>query len=356
MSGAPHRAAPEVAGTPRFVGTPYEVGRQHGAWLGPRLATVIDTHLATIAATTGLDHDRLEREAGDRFDALPVRFRAELEGLAVGAGLPVERLATWQHAEHCRTGCSGVLWPIDGQWWVARTNDADRMDGLWGHAVERGITGRIPTLSIGLPGDVATATGANAAGLWIHLNWLDAREPEPPGALSPWILVPEALETCTRVAEVEALVAHTPRDLGAILVAVDAVGGASVLEVDRETHRRRTPWSDGYVLTNHRQDEHGQDEHGQRDSAARLACLTERLTAEPPRTPEHVRSVLADPGIERAGEEAGTVYATLACPQRRELHIARGGFPAVTAGAWEPLAWPQPWPTGSAASGGAVPG
>lgn len=349
--GAPRRTVPEVAGTPRFVGTPYEVGRQHGAWLGPRLAAVIDTHLATIAATTGLDHDRLEREAGERFDALPVRFRAELEGLAVGAGLPVERLAAWQHAEHCRSGCSGVLWPIDGQWWVARTNDADRMDGLWGHAVERGITGRIPTLSIGLAGDVATATGANVAGLWIHLNWLDAREPEPPGALSPWILVPEALETCTRVAEVEALVARTPRDLGAILVAVDAGGGVAVLEVDRATHRRRTPWSDGYVLTNHRQ-----DEHGQRDSAARLACLTERLTSGPPRTAEQLRAVLADPGIERAGEDAGTVYATLACPQRRELQIARGGFPAVTAGAWELLAWPQPTSGGTASSGGAIAG
>ncbi len=163
--------------------------------------------------------------------------------------------------------------------------------------------------------------------------------------------MPEALETCTSVADVEALLERTPRDLGAILVAVDATGGAMVLEVDRVTHRRRTPWADGYVLTNHRQ-----DEPGQHDSAARLTCLTELLTAAPPREPAELLELLADPGIERAGEDAGTVYATLACPQRRELRIARGGFPAVTAGAWEPLAWPQPSPVGSATSGGAVPG
>jgi hypothetical protein len=113
----------------RLRGTPFEVGQQHGVVLGPRLRAGIDRYLATLERNHGLDHDRLQAEAMGALAGLPPRFREESLGLADGAGLTVEEVARWQHADACRRGCTAVLWQVAGDWWVARNNDVDPIDG-----------------------------------------------------------------------------------------------------------------------------------------------------------------------------------------------------------------------------------
>jgi hypothetical protein len=330
----------------RLRGTPFEVGQQHGVVLGPRLRAGIDRYLATLERNHGLDHDRLQAEAMGALAGLPPRFREESLGLADGAGLTVEEVARWQHADACRCGCTAVLWQVAGDWWVARNNDVDPIDGLWGHVVVREVRGRLPAISVGLLGDVFTATGMNAASLWLHTNWLPTSDPPQPTGLLPWVFVPEALETCRTVVEVEALLGEQQRRHGMILAAVDVAGDAALLDCDRTSHRRRPFRHRGGAATNHAVTPVAGAEPAAA-SCARLARVESRLAAAPPTGPADLQRLLADPQVAQDRPDHATVFATVACPQRRELWLAAGDTPAPSAAPWRRVPWP--WlPSGGA--------
>jgi len=154
--GSPSRQVPCFAGTPR------EVGRAVGHVLGSRLEADVARYL------------RERPQPGDRFDLeelgrgampwlrmLPTRFQEELEGLAEGAQVPLQRVAEWNYVDsYLGEGCSGFVGRFDEHVWVARNNDM-YVPGIWGHAIVREVDDRIPTLSFGQEGDVFTATGIN---------------------------------------------------------------------------------------------------------------------------------------------------------------------------------------------------
>lgn len=208
----------------RFAGTPREIGRAAGQALGPRLEENIARYIRERPRRPGaLDLAALRGGALPWLRTLPQRFQDELEGLAEGAKLPLQRVAEWNYVENSvDDGCSGFVGRLGGHVWVARNNDMF-VPGIWGFATIREVTGRIPTLCFGQEGDVFTATGINRDRLWLHHQALPIADAPRPGRphLSGWVLLTDMLETCSTVAEVEARLDEVDRDDAMLLFAVD---------------------------------------------------------------------------------------------------------------------------------------
>ena len=334
---------------PRYAGTPGEVGRAAGRTIGPRFGTLIERYIRERPQWPGaLDSDLLHAHALPWLRALPERFQEELEGLAEGADLPLQLVAEWQYVESCvKDGCSGFVGRIGGHVWIARNNDTFVPD-LWGHAVVKAITGRIPAMSFGLEGDVFTPTGLNARRLWMHHQQLVTADAPRPGRphLHGWILLTELLETCATIPEVEARLAEVDRDEGMILFVVDGkTDEFAVFECGSTSHARRTdrPW---LAATNHACRLGGGSLGPEdADSVARQARLETMATAlldraAGPRLPDDLVAMLADERVERRGGAFATAYSAVACPATGELWFTFGGVPAASRGDWQPIAWP----------------
>ncbi len=292
----------------RLRGTPFEVGYTMGRALGPRLQANIERFVrARVPRGVPPHAERWRSEAVPWLQGLPARFGEEFEGLARGADLPLQRLAEWAYLEVILAGgCSGAIVTLDGRAWVARNNDFIAPD-LWGYAAIREVTGRIPTITFGLEGDVFTSTGINRERLWLHYNYLPAfpggdpssqrhpthdiarsaiwksrlqeRHPSRIGAPAPWAtqgdrsagdaeraggahrrvgslpcyaLMVEALETCCTLQDLEALLRSVPRNEAMLLFALDGKSDAYALyECTRSDFCVREPTAGWLVGTNH---------------------------------------------------------------------------------------------------------
>lgn len=331
----------------RYAGTPREIGLAAGRALGPRLGTLIDRYLQERPQHPGaLDVDALHQGALPWLRTLPARFQEEFEGLAEGAGLPLQRVAEWNYVECCvEDGCSGFVGRLDGRAWIARNNDMFVPD-LWGYATIREVTGRIPTLGFGLEGDVFTATGVNRDRLWLHnqaLETSDAPRPDRPH-LTGWALITDMLETCSTIDDVEARLGEVDRDEAMILFAVDGKRDEfAVLECSCTGHARRDASGPWLAAANHA---HGsppsEGEENSRSREARLEAMATDLygRGRPASLPGDLIAMLADDGVERRGERLATVYSAVACPGTGELWFTLGGYPSASRGAWERIPWP----------------
>jgi hypothetical protein len=149
-----------------FKGNPHEIGFTAGRTPGAKLEQTINHYIA------GREHDidmsKLHQGALPWLRSLPKRFQDELEGMAEGANLPLQRLAEWSYIEECESDrCSGAVGLFENRAWVARNNDT-YVPELWGYVTIREVDGRIPTLSFSMECDVFTPTGINGDRLWLH--------------------------------------------------------------------------------------------------------------------------------------------------------------------------------------------
>ena len=344
-----------------FKGSPKEIGFAMGRALGAGLEQNISRYIQRRPTRPGaLDMDALCTGAMPWLRSLPRRFQDEFEGLAEGANLSLQRIAEWAFVEQCvQDGCSGFVCLLDGHAWVGRNNDTF-VPEMWGYVTIREVDGRIPAISFGMEGDVFTPTGINRERLWLHYHYLpaqDAPRPDKPH-LPGYVLLVEALETCTTIGDVEALLCEMDRDDGMMLFAVDGKSDEfAILECTCTTHVRRTTASTAtekwLVGTNHycacgieMQDE---------DSERRYNRLEELVRAlyncgGSLNLPADLIGILADDAIERRGANLssansgganfGTAYANVACPSRGAIWYTFGGFPAASHGDWQCVEWP----------------
>jgi hypothetical protein len=334
-----------------FRGSPYEVGLAAGRTLGARLGQTIDCYIGGRAHAS--DMAKLHQGALPWLRSLPKRFQEELEGMAEGAGLPLQRLAEWSYIEECEPkGCSAAAGLFDGRAWIARNNDSF-VPELWGYASIRDVEGRIPTITFSMEGDVFAPTGINRDRLWLHYNFLAAwDEPEPARPHMPgYVFLTEALEVCRSVGDVEALLHEIHRDGGMMLFAVDGkTNEFAIFECLCARHFRRDPSEGRIVGTNHFsacEDLTLGDDEGSASSLnrfRRMESLVESLATAPapPDLPAGLIQILADDEIERRGPQLVTVYANVACPSTGEIWYTLGGYPAASRGDWQRLDWPWP--------------
>lgn len=331
----------------RYAGSPREIGRAAGRSLGSRLEQTIDRFMAERPRTArALDLAELRRGAIPWLRTLPRRFQDELEGLAEGARLPLQRVAEWNYIEVCiEDACSGFIGRIDGRLWVARNNDAF-VPGIEGDVTIREATGRIPTIAFGMPGDVFYATGVNRERLWLHHQALPNPDAPRPGRprLPGWVLLADMLETCTSIGDVEARLDEVDRDEGMILFAVDGKREEFALLECSSTRRTRRPAPGPWLAaTNHACALDGvESDEGSRARQGRMEVMATELFAPgaDASLPGDLVRMLADDDVERRGPRLTTVYSTVACPGAGRLWFTFGAFPAASRGDWQPVPWP----------------
>lgn len=332
-----------------YIGSPKEIGFAAGLQLGARLERNISHYINSRRAA--IDMDRLQRGSLPWLHSLPRRFQDEFEGLAEGAGLPLQRLAEWAYVEECEPNqCSGLICLLGEHAWVARNNDSYVPD-LWGYVTVRAVDGRIPTINFGLEGDVFTPTGINQAQLWLHYNYLLVPDRPTPAKqhLPGYAFLVEALERCRTIQEVEKLLNEVDRDGGMLLFAVDGKNDEFALfECTCTQHYRRDP-RDGWIVgTNHYcllSDPRLPEEVPGSSTLTRFDRMESlfqalKISSTSPQLPEDLIAILADDEVERREPEFSTVYANVACPATCRIWYTFGGYPAASKGSWQPLEWP----------------
>ncbi len=334
----------------RLRGDPYEIGLTAGRILGTRLEEMINHYIT--GQPIPKDLEKLQRGALPWLESLPERYQEELEGLAEGANVPLQRLAEFTFVEECDLPhCSGAIFPFENKLWVARNNDT-YVPELWGYATIREVEGRIPTINFSMEGDVFTPTGINREKLWLHYNFLSVwDEPSPSKPHYPaYVFLTEALEVCRNIDDVERLLNEIDRDGGMLLFAVDGkTNEFALFECLCSSYYKREPTNPWIVGTNHFRccddptlGEVDRLPLGTLSRYTRMEKLTESLATSQtsPDLPADLIKILADDEIERRNGPLYTAYSNVACPSTGETWYTFGGYPSASQGNWQKLDWP----------------
>lgn len=310
-----------------------------------------------------LTPDAMHAQAQTWLDALPEHIQAEITAIAAGARRPLADITDLLYADIAIPGdpaipegpmCSAVVSKLDHQSWVARNTDWYPPLLLRGcEAVVHNTPNRIPTLALGIRGDIDVDTGANAEGLWLHAHTMHAKRMPPSGKprISWLFWLREALETCATLDNLEAKLHAVERDRGIILVALDSKSNdAAVFECTVDTHTRVDPTGHHLLATNHSAARHPTDPD--RLARSQPSSTTRRLQAlrdicqhhPPEHAPDDLIDTLAHESVEmRTPPVLRTIYSTVCNPRTGECWFAQGtpdGAPAASTGAWLRVPWP----------------
>lgn len=340
----------QLARIHHYKGTAKEVGYAFGQALGERMAKNIDSFIKNAGLHGDIDFAKLKNESLSWMQSLPLRYQEEFEGMALGSGVSLQRLAEWSFVSNCfKTGCSSFVLLKDQNAWIGRNNDFWQMD-LWGYVNIREITGRIPSMIFGTEAELFSGTGINKEKLWLHYNYLpvkDAPNTNYP-TFQPYVLLVEMLETCSNLSEVESAISTTHRDGGMMLFAVDGKSNeVSIYECNCSEFRQRKMTTNFFIGTNHYLTDLGthfkyEDSANSKKRYNRLKKLLEELshTNDNPNFTNMLIEILKDSDVEAKEKNYGTVYANVVCPAGKYLKYTFGGFPAASTGNWQNIDWP----------------
>jgi hypothetical protein len=348
----------------------------------------IEAYLASLAPVTRTHRDDMPRFASRWASTLPEHYQEQIEALADGARTSPTIVQQWLYADIAAPSrpsspaaqgtagliassgplCSGIISHDDtGSAWVARNCDWHEATLSRGTAaVFHAVPGRIPSLAVGLMGDIDCDTGMNAEGLWLHMHTLLAHD-EPRAGVSciSWLFwMREALETCATIAELEQFIARTDRDRGVLLFAAEGkTGERAIFECGRASAQRIRPWALSTQLgtrevlfaTNHCQHKHPQQGEGcdvaqasrvspSNGTVSRYNRLHQLLRiAHPEHGPDDLAEILSDERVEMrvasTGSSLRTIYSSVAHPRSRTVWFASGAVPAASTGTWRRISW-----------------
>jgi isopenicillin-N N-acyltransferase-like protein len=235
---------------------PRERGLALGSALAGRVAAVLASYERMFALTRGLARDDLQR-FGTSVLAAVARWRAplvaELEGVADGAGQPVELIAMLNaRTELTRMPECSVIGRVDGADgpWLAQNwdwyLDAPERCVVWSCAVE---AGRLTTMT---EAGLLAKVGLGARGVAVALNILHhPADGAGPVGVPVHLLLREILASCATVDDVAALAADARTSASSAVTVVDDSGGGATFELSPHGAARVAP-ADGLLLhTNH---------------------------------------------------------------------------------------------------------
>ncbi len=342
---------------------PEDAGFVHGKHLAPMLDRVHAEFMRRFCEFKRLSPEAMRTQSLAWLDDLPAHIQAEIAAMAKGSRRPLADIAELLYADIAIPGdpsvpegpmCSAVVTRLDGAAWVARNTDWYPPLLLRGcEGVVHNTPGRIPTLALGIRGDIDVDTGVNAEGLWLHAHTMHAKAlPRSDTPRISWLFwLREALETCASLADVESMLSRVERDRGIILVALDSkTQDAAVFECAIDRHTRVDPTGDHLLATNHPADRHPTDparlaRSQPSSTTSRLQALRDICDKHPPEhAPDDLIDTLAHESVEmRTPPVLRTIYSAVCNPRKGECWFASGtpvGRPAASTGRWLRVPWP----------------
>ncbi|MEO1718090.1 MAG: C45 family peptidase [Planctomycetota bacterium] len=343
--------------------TPEDAGFAHGRHLAPLLDDIHAEFMRRFCTLKRLTLDAMRTQSLAWLDDLPTHIQEEIAAMATGADRPLADIADFLYADIATPGdpsiadgpmCSAVVSRLHNHSWVARNTDWYPPLLLRGcEAVVHNTPNRIPTLALGIRGDIDVDTGCNAEGLWLHAHTMHAKRlpPSDKPRISWLFWLREALETCAKLDDLERKLTEVERDRGIILVALDSTtNDSAVFECTVDTHERINPTGDHLLATNHPANRHPTDParlaRSQPSSTTRrLQALRDICTNHPPEhAPDDLIDTLAHETVEmRTPPVLRTIYSTVCNPRTGKCWFASGtpeGQPAASTGEWLRVPWP----------------
>lgn len=370
---APCRAEREHIHVLKLVGTPYEMGRQHGELMAGELVAGLEwlgtdplfSLLMALAESEGLLEDALAYSYPDVVD--------ECRGIEDGAraagvsGLTVDKCVGLAYAdviveliEHDLAGACTQFVATgaatqDGSLVHGRNMDNAYLSYLIEHPtiIVRQPTDQIPYLEIGFPGSVSPHSGLNARGIAIASNENSTIDDYRRGGRSHIQMSRQVLQTASSLAEAEAfLVAQDHASAESLMVSDGDGRQAAVFEMTA-THMgvRRLDADDVVYMSNHFVHDDMAPLHAPRDPETSTRCRFARLEQLLPAAGEQsvhgeidlagAMSVLRDTHNPVTGvthppdlfDGGGTIannaalHSIVFLPERREVYVALGEPP-----------------------------
>ena len=311
----------------RLTGTPYEMGRQHGALLGPQLDYLRKEYFEALAVPL-VGRERL-RDWGDQVEKyIPEKYREELRGLAAGAGisyreaLRVNAMVDRLQSVMCSTVVASGDATRSGEVYFGRNLDFPGRNVLQRMTVVFVYepVGETPLVVVGWPGLIGALSGMNARGVAGATMMIHRGAELQPGMPYP-IMYREALAQARKAGDVHDYIAAATRTCPNNFMVVDAAGNSEVVEFDQKTCVRRKGTEGSLCSTNHFRSSE-LEKVGWPLGVRRYKILDEFL--------EQSRGRIDFEAVRGALKEVATpwfmnVQSMIFLPARQELHLAKGG-------------------------------
>jgi len=313
----------------RLSGTPFEIGRQHGAILAPQIRFLEKEYVEAMVAPAVGGKGKLLDWARSVEKFIPEAYRQELKGIAAGAGMSYERVlvANTMVDRFQTVMCSTVVAAGDA------TKDREVFFGrnldFPGRRVLHQMTvvvvyeleGAAPVASVTWPGLVGVLSGMNGHGVCGATMLVHRGKPLRPG-MPYMIMYREALARARKMGDVHDYIDQAKRTCPNNFMVVDATGAAEVIEFDQDVVARRPAAGGTVCSTNHFRTKELAGTEGWRMGEDRYANLEEFLEREHGKIDvDRIRKALGDV----ATPWLLNVQSMVFLPARRALHVSKGG-------------------------------
>ena len=320
----------------RLKGTPFEVGRAHGALFRSQIRFLHKEYFRVLAVRA-LGEAEIERWTRAVEPFIPDHLKQEMRGIAEGSGLPyreilqvncmIDRLQSLM----CSTVVASGKATRDGEVYFGRNLDFPGRNILHKMTVVLVFEpeGKTPLASVTWPGLVGVLSGMNSRGVAGATMMIHKGRQIRPG-LPYMMMYREALERARRTADVHDTIKASRRTCPNNFMVVDSTGAAEVLEWDQEVVARRPAEGGSACSTNHFRSKELEGT-GWRAGLGRYRQL-ERFLADG-------RGSIDLGKIKQALEEVATpwflnVQSMVFLPAKREIHLATGDKLPMAAQRW----------------------
>lgn len=343
-SGERQDLAPGLAHL-RLRGEGHALGLRHGTLLRPEIREMVRTLRQEIIGSP-VSRDLMLLKAWRLDEHVPARYRAEMRGVADGAGVDyadVLLLNTFDDLSHLLGCSSAVVLPEGGEPLRHGRNLDYPIPVLARYKAVFDIETRgVRVRTVGFPGYVGALTGMSSRGISLssHTSHVARNRVGTPSGL----LYRQVLEESQDLPEVKLILTRASRTIGNNLAVADAQAAAALgIELDAEQVAGREPQGGRLYVTNHFQVPAMQQHQEARvfakesGSQARVACLQRSLPAGRRVGEADLTRALSEKGGAkgwRTPANPGTVQSVVMEPATGRLLVARGSAIPVTDGGY----------------------
>jgi isopenicillin-N N-acyltransferase like protein len=311
-----------------LVGTPFEMGRQHGRLLKAEVQRLYNDYIVAFAGGQTQVAIGTKVAQFSMLPNIPKAYVEEMRGLAAGSGLSFEQVLVAQAFLDIKkiVQCSTVALTGKASEFsepmLGRNLDFPSLGFIHRHSivVVRHPTQGQVTVSVGWPLLLGTFSGMNASGVSLAMMEVYTKTSSLNGM--PYaLLFRQALESSKTTSDVVRFIEKAQHTASNNLMVLDGKGHAALVEITADVVAVRRPADGKLYATNH----HRSAPLAQKTSCWRYRLLEKRLSA--PDTRLGLKNLTAL--LDDVDQKELNLQAMVFLPRKRSLHLSAGKIPAA---------------------------